>query len=257
MSLLVIAALVWLGIHIGLAGTPLREWLVGRIGEVPFRSLFSILSLGAIVFLVRSWSATPITLVWYAPGWLHWVLVAVMLPAFVLFVASLARRNPTLMPMGMPIGTPMAAPVGVAATLPAGVPWRGPATAAARTAVTQPPRGIQRITRHPMLWSFVIWASVHIVGNGDIAAIVFFGTFLVTALAGMPSIDAKLARRDPALWQALSAATSIVPFTAIAQGRNRFVPREIGWSVLLISVVAWVAVLFLHPWVFGVAPVVM
>ena len=39
----------------------------------------------------------------------------------------------------------------------------------------------------------------------------------------MPSIDAKLARRDPATWLALSAATSIVPFAAIAQGRNRFV----------------------------------
>ena len=245
MGLLVIAALVWLGIHIGIAGTPLREWLVGRIGEVPFRSLFSVLSLGAIVFLVRAWSATPIILLWYAPGWLHWVLVAVMLPAFVLFVASLVRRNPTLMPMGTP------------AKLPARVPARVAPTAAARTATTQPPRGIQRVTRHPMLWSFALWAAVHIVGNDDIAAIVFFGTFLVTALVGMPSIDAKLARRDPALWQALSAATSIVPFAAIAQGRNRFVPREIGWWVLLISVVAWAAVLFLHPWVFGVAPVVM
>ena len=51
----------------------------------------------------------------------------------------------------------------------------------------------------------------HIIGDGDTAAIVFFGAFLVTALAGMPSIDAKLARRDPAVWQGLSAATSIVP----------------------------------------------
>jgi uncharacterized membrane protein len=108
-----------------------------------------------------------------------------------------------------------------------------------------------------MLWAFALWAGVHIIGNGDTAAIVFFGTFLVTALAGMPSIDAKLARRDPALWQALSAATSIVPFAAIAQGRNRFVPREIGWWVMLIAVVAWAAVLHLHPWLFGVAPVVM
>jgi len=29
-------------------------------------------------------------------------------------------------------------------------------------------------------------------------------------------LDAKLARRDPATWQALAAATSIVPFAAIA-----------------------------------------
>ena len=98
---------------------------------------------------------------------------------------------------------------------------------------------------------------MHIVGNGDTAAIVFFGTFLVTALAGMPSIDAKVARRDPALWQALSAATSIVPFVAIAQGRNRFVVREIGWPVALIAVVAWALMLHFHPLLFGVTPVAM
>ena len=97
-----------------------------------------------------------------------------------------------------------------------------------------------RVTRHPMLWSFAIWAAVHVIGNGDIASIVFFGAFLVTALAGMPSIDAKLARRDPATWQALSAATSIVPFAAIAAGRNRFVAREFGWLTPAIAVVAWV-----------------
>ena len=125
------------------------------------------------------------------------------------------------------------------------------------TALARPPRGIQRVTRHPMLWSFAFWSAVHIIGNGDTAALVFFGAFLVTALAGMPSIDAKLARRDPATWQALSAATSIVPFAAIAQGRNRFVLREIGWLTPLIAVVAWALVLHLHPWLFGVAPVAM
>jgi uncharacterized membrane protein len=108
-----------------------------------------------------------------------------------------------------------------------------------------------------MLWSFALWAAVHVIGNGDTAAIVFFGAFLVTALAGMPSIDAKLARRDPATWQALSAATSIVPFAAIAQGRNRFVLREIGWLTPLIAVIVWAAALYLHPWLFGVAPVAL
>ena len=148
-----------------------------------------------------------------------------MLVAFVLFVASVTRRNPTMIN-----GEP---------------------------ALAQPPRGIQRVTRHPMLWSFALWSAVHIIGNGDTAALVFFGAFLVTALAGMPSIDVKLARRDPATWQALSTATSIVPFAAIAQGRNRFVSGEIGWPTALTGVVAWAMVLRLHPWLFGVAPVAM
>jgi uncharacterized membrane protein len=225
MSLLIVAALVWIGVHIGIAGTRLREALARRIGEGPFRGLFSAVSIAALVFLVMAWRGSSTEPLWYAPSWLRWVLVAAMLAAFLLFVASVSAPNPTM------IGPPGAA--------------------------TQPPRGIQRITRHPMLWSFAIWAAVHIIGNGDTAAIVFFGAFLVTALAGMPSIDGKLARRDPHAWQALSAMTSIVPFAAIAQRRNRLVLREIGWPTPLIAIVAWALFWLLHAWLFGVAPVAM
>lgn len=223
MAVLVIAALVWIGIHLGLAGTRVRDAIVSLIGDRPFRGLFSLASIASLVFLVWAWSNSGTTPLWYAPTWLRWVLVVVMLIAFVLFAASLSGRNPTMV--------------------------------GGEAAMAQPPRGIQRVTRHPMLWSFALWAAVHMVGNGDTAALVFFGAVLVVALAGMPSIDAKLARRDPATWQALSAATSIVPFAAIAARRNRFVPREIGWAPALIGVIAWVLLLLLHPWLFGVAPV--
>lgn len=225
MTLLIVAALVWIGVHIGIAGTRLREVLVGRIGDAPFRGAFSAVSIAAIVFLVMAWRGSSTEALWFAPSWLRWLLVAAMLVAFLLFVASVSAPNPTMI---------------------------GPTEAA-----TRPPRGMQRITRHPMLWSFAIWAAVHVIGNGDTASIVFFGAFLVTALAGMPSIDGKLARRDPATWQALSAATSILPFGAIAQGRNRLVLREIGWLTPLIALVAWAVLLHLHPWLFGVAPVAL
>jgi uncharacterized membrane protein len=225
MTLLIVAALVWLGVHIGIAGTSVREMLVRHTGENRFRGAFSVVSIATIAWLIAAWRHSTTEPLWYAPDWLRWVLAAAMLLAFLLFVASVSTPNPTM--VGPP-GT-----------------------------VTRPPRGIQRITRHPMLWSFAIWAAVHIIGSGDTAAMVFFGAFLVTALAGMPSIDRKLARRDAATWQALSAATSIVPFAAIVQGRNRLVPREIGLRTLLIAVVAWALVLLVHPWLFGIAPVAM
>lgn len=225
MALLIVAALLWIAIHLGLAGTTLRDAVVRRIGDTGFRGVFSVLSVVVLVFLVWAWAKAPSALLWVAPDWLRWLLVLAMLPAFVLLVASVSGPNPTMVS-----------------------PNEGGA---------QPPRGITRVTRHPMLWSFAIWGAVHMIGNGDTAALVFFGAFLVTALAGMPSIDAKLARRDPDTWQALSAATSIVPFTAIAEGRNRFVAREIGWLTPVIGVVAWVVLLLAHPWLFGAAPVVL
>jgi len=225
MRVLILAILVWLFIHFGMSGTRLRDRVVARIGEQPFRGLFSLLSIAAIVFLIVGWKTARVVPLWYPPDWLRWILVVVMVPAFVLFVASVSGRNPTMI---------------------------GGESAGADAA-----RGIQRITRHPMLWSFALWAGVHVIGNGDLAAVLFFGAFLVTALAGMPLIDAKLARRDPASWQALSAATSITPFGAIVEGRNRFVASEIGWLPLLIGVVAWAALLHFHPWLFGIAPVAM
>jgi len=222
MGLLIAAALLWIVLHLGLAGTRLRDAVVRRMGDGPFRGLFSLLSAAALVFLVLAWAAAPTAPLWGTPLWLRWILVALMLVAFVLFVTSLSRNNPTMV--------------------------------GGERSMTREPRGIQRVTRHPMLWSFALWALVHMAGNGDTAALLFFGAFLVTALAGMPSIDAKLARRDPAHWQALAAATSIVPFAAIVQGRNRYVAGEIGWLVPLIGVAAWAVVLYLHPTLFGVAP---
>ena len=84
------------------------------------------------------------------------------------------------------------------------------------------------------------------------AAIVFFGAFLVTALAGMPSIDAKMAARHPEAWPGFAAASSILPFGAILAGRNAFAPREIGWIAPLAGLVLWAALLHGHLALMGV-----
>jgi uncharacterized membrane protein len=222
---LVVAAVIWVGLHLVVSGTRVRDGLVRRLGERAFYWAFSLASVAAIGFLVHSWRGADTTLLWVAPGWLRWVLVVVMLVAFFFFVASVSAPNPTM------VGQP--------------------------SAMAEPPRGMVRVTRHPMLWSFALWAVVHMIGNGDTAAQVFFGAFLVTALAGMPSIDAKLARRDPGSWRALSAATSVVPFAAIVEGRNRFVAQEIAWWVPVVATIAWAALLYLHAGLFGVSPVVL
>lgn len=221
MQILIVAALLWLFVHIGIAGTRLRALVAGPLGDKAFQGIFSVLSLASIAFLIWAFAAAPAEPLWTTPLWLRWVLVAAMLPAFLLFVGSVANPNPT-------------------AALPVSA---------------RPPRGMSRITRHPMLCGFALWALVHIIGTGDAAALVFFGAFFLTAVAGMPSIDAKLAARDPNFWQALSASTSIVPFAAIVAGRNRFVPREIGWITPVVGLAAWVLLLLLHPWLFGVSPI--
>jgi uncharacterized membrane protein len=218
MFLLLLAAALWVFVHVGISGTALRDAAVSRLGEKNFMIAFSVGSVVSIFLLVLAWQNAETTVLWTAPAWLRWILAIAMLPAFVLFMAS-HKRNPT---------------------------------AVGNKGLGEEPRGIQRVTRHPMLMSFAIWAGVHLLGNGDTAAIVFFGAFLVTAVAGMPSIDGKLARRHPGAWPGFAAKTSIIPFAAIAQGRNRLVLSEIGWMPPVVGLVLWAALLHFHRSFFGV-----
>jgi uncharacterized membrane protein len=222
MTTLALAAAFWLAIHIGISGTALRRTLARSLGERGFAGVFSLLSIAALVLLIWAFRHADTQPLWALPAGYYWFLVALMLPAFLLFVASLGGANPTL--TGQTLGD-------------AG------------------PRGVTRITRHPMLCSFALWALVHVLGNGDLASLLFFGTFGVTALVGMPSIDAKIAARDPDAWASLSATTSITPFAAIAAGRNRFAPGEIPWWVWLAGIVVWAAMLHFHAQLIGVSPV--
>jgi uncharacterized membrane protein len=108
-----------------------------------------------------------------------------------------------------------------------------------------------------MLMSFALWGLVHVLGNGDTAALVFFGAFLVTAVAGMPSIDAKLARRHGEAWAGFAAKTSIVPFGAILGGRNRLVLSEIGWMPPVVGLILWAALLHFHRSFFGMPALIL
>jgi uncharacterized membrane protein len=90
---LVVAAVIWVGLHLVVSGTRVRDGLVRRLGERGFYWAFSLASVAAIGFLVHSWSGADTTLLWVAPGWLRWVLVAVMLVAFFFFVASNVARQ--------------------------------------------------------------------------------------------------------------------------------------------------------------------
>lgn len=219
MAFLVLATGIWLVTHLGVAGTRLRPLLAERIGEGGFMATYSVISLASFIVMVSAFRHAPLIPIWAPNAATAWLAVALMLPASMLFVASVAGRNPTAAGQALP---------------------------------QDGPRGITRITRHPMLVSFALWGLVHLLANGDAASLVFFGGIAATALLGMPSIDAKLERRDPTGWAVLSRQTSIVPFRAIAEGRTRLAAREIPIFVPVLGLVVWALLLGAHPHVIGV-----
>ena len=108
-----------------------------------------------------------------------------------------------------------------------GVSTPSPTTAGMESQLTRgvQVRGITRITRHPFLWGVALWAFVHFVINGDVAAALVFGSLLLLAVVGTSSIDAKRRNAYGESWELFSRETSNVPFAAILQRRNISGPR--------------------------------
>lgn len=221
---LICAALYFVGIHLCIAGTRLRDRLTDRFGEKAYRLGFSVATVLGLLWIILAYRNAPYIEWWGQLTALKPLAGIGTLLGFVLLVLGRTTPSPTVM--------------GQADLLRSG----------------QPATGVLRITRHPALWGIALWAAVHLLINGDASAFVLFGSLLVLALAGMPSIDAKRRRKYGEDWARYAAETSLIPFVAIAQGRNRLDWKEIGWKKPLIGALVWALFLHFHEALFGVSP---
>jgi uncharacterized membrane protein len=60
------------------------------------------------------------------------------------------------------------------------------------------PGNLKRLTAHPMLWAFTLWALVHLLANGDLAGLLLFGGFGLYSLYAMWSQNQRGARPSQA-----------------------------------------------------------
>jgi uncharacterized membrane protein len=118
---------------------------------------------------------------------------------------------------------------------------------------TDAARGVLRITRHPFLWSVALWSGAHLLVTGHVAAILFFGSFLATALRGTSSIDEKRRRTNKAEFARYAEVTSNLPFAAIVAGKNRLAWSEL-WVPAVIAGLLLAVLIHLHQRLFGFSP---
>ena len=228
MTMLFAAAGVFLAIHLLISGTRVRDGITAAIGEGPYMGLFSLASIGVIVWMAMAYNRAQTsgedTYVYMLGDGVHHLGMPVVFLAFILGIPGLLSPNPTSV--------------------------RG--EGAAQKAETV--RGVLRITRHPFLWGVTIWSAFHLAANGDEASVVFFGTFFVLALLGTFSIDAKRRRKLGPAWDAFAAKTSNIPFGAILTGRTKFSFTEYFDWRFLVAILLFVTILFAHVHLFGVSP---
>ncbi|MGA7538966.1 MAG: NnrU family protein [Steroidobacteraceae bacterium] len=214
---LIAACAYFLLIHFGVSGTRLRDALTARLGEQPYRGLFSLATLAGLAWVIYAYRRAPLLPTWgFLPG-LRPAAYVLVLIAFLFAVIGILTPSPTKVGMESKLD-PEAA------------------------------RGMVRITRHPFLWGVGLWAATHLIVNGDVASLILFGTLLVLAIGGTASIDAKRRRKFPERWPKFAQVTSSVPFAAIARGANRLAPAllEIGVWRLLAALALYALAFYLH-----------
>lgn len=227
MTNLIAAAAFFLLLHLLVSGTRLRGALVGMIGEGPFMGLFSLASVAGLAWMIFAFGQARASgdnlAYWSVEPALRHVQYALQFLAVMLIVPGLTTPNPTSVKQEGVLDRP------------------------------DPARGVVRITRHPFLWGVALWASGHLLVNGERASLILFGTLLMLALLGTVSIDAKRRRAQGPVWDAFAAKTSNIPFAAILSGRQSLRLGEIGLWRIALAVGVYFALLFGHPYVAGVA----
>jgi uncharacterized membrane protein len=219
---LALACAYFLGIHIVISGSPLRGALVARLGERPYMGLFSLLSIAGMAWIVWAYRRAPLLPLWGPPSTTLRVAALVLtLVAFVLVVLGLTTPSPTVTFGERQLEQP------------------------------EPARGVLRISRHPFLCGVALWAFTHVLLNGDAASLVLFGSLFGLAALGPALIDNKRRRAFGAAWQRFASVTSVVPFAAIAAGRNRLALEEISAARLIAATGVYLVALLAHGWLFG------
>lgn len=144
MWILVLGLVVFLGTHAFTMARSPRADLVARLGDGPYKGLYSLVSVVGIVLIVYGYGqyrAHDWIDIWYPPVWTRHLALLLVLLAFVCLAAAYL------------------------------------------------PGRIKRAVKHPMLLAVKIWATAHLLANGDLGSILLFGSLLAWAV--MARISAK------------------------------------------------------------------
>lgn len=204
---LVIAVVAFVGSHF-LLSHPLRKPLAGVLGERGFAVVYSLVALGLFGWMAVVFAHTdrgePL---WDGYAALPWIVSSLlMLVAIALFAGSIVG-NPAL---------PQTDLAGVSA---------------------RKPMGVLRITRHPMMWSFAIWALAHVIVSPSPRVMVLAGGMAFLALVGAHFQDVKKSAQNPREWNVWRKRTSYWPTLSAASELAR------RWYIVL---PAWLLLTWAH-----------
>lgn len=216
------ALTAFLAAHVIPSRPRLRGVLIARLGQGGYIAAYSLLSLALLWWLIVAAGDAPRVMLWDLDRAARWLVNLAMPVAVGLGTFAIAAPNP--------------------------LSFGGRATG------FDPDRpGIAGITRHPLPWALLIWASAHLLANGEVAHVILFAIFAGFSVLGMVAIDARNRRRLGA--EAFARLTARAPLIPLTRGWPRGWGRVSGVVLRLgIAATVWVALYHLHTPVIGLPP---
>jgi uncharacterized membrane protein len=188
------------------------------LGERLFQGLYSLVAFAVFVPLVMVYAGSK------HEGPLLWSIEPN------LFMELTTRIGNTIAVMLMVAGLFRPSPTGVTGT------------------PTRKPRGVQRITRHPLFMGIVLWALMHLLANGYASDVAFFGGFVFFGLLGSWHQDHRQTALPDGTYAKFCEQSPFLPFTrgGILKGL-----REIGVVPIVVGLLAAGGLRYFHATLFG------
>ena len=204
--------------HVVLSSNPMRPRAVRLLGERLFQGLYALVAFAVFVPLVLVFAGNK------HAGPLYWIIE----PNLVINIIT--RIGNTIALMLMVAGLFRPSPTGVT-----GTPARRP-------------RGVQRLTRHPLFMGIVLWAIMHLLVNGYASDVAFFGGFVIFGLLGSWHQDRRQKALPDGAYAKFCEQSPFLPFTGgeILKGL-----REIGVVPIVIGLLAAGLLRYFHTGLFG------
>ena len=212
---LIAACAAFVGTHL-LLSHPLRAPLVRMLGAGGFAIAYSLVALATFGWIIWAWVAMPLSPPHFVPGDGAWAAASVAMWLATLLLVGSFSRNPAM-------------------------PAPGAAEAAMRT-----PTGVFAITRHPMMWSFALWALVHILIWPTPENHILATAILLLAIIGSAGQDRKKAAQMGDAWRGWQSRTAFVPFAGQIAGRTPWGAIWPGFGQILLATALWAAITWAH-----------
>jgi uncharacterized membrane protein len=204
--------------HVVLSSNPLRPRAVRLFGERLFQGLYSLVAFAIFVPLVMVYSGNK------DAGPLLWLIE----PNLVIDIIT--RVGNTIAVMLVVAGLFRPSPTGVTGT------------------PSRKPRGVQRITRHPLFMGVVLWALMHLLVNGFASDVVFYGGFVLFGLLGSWHQDYRQKALPDGAYAKFCEQSPFLPFTGGGVYKGL---REIGVIPIVVGLLAAGLLRYFHAGLFG------